>query len=637
MDIDYAIRKDEPPTATETSTQNEIALYERWERSNRLSMMFIRTRISASIRGSIPECNNVRQLLKAIDEQFLEENGIVAQYTMSGSPNQNGVAERRNRTLLDMVRSMLSSSKLPKSLWVEALKTAVYILNRVPTKAVSKTPFELFKGWKPSLRHIRVWGCPSEVCTRPDIAFAIGILGRYQSNPEVVGYSDSDFAGCIDSRKSTSAYIFLFAGRAISWRSAKQSLIATSTMEAECPRTPFAICSKQVHKRHTSKKVVISVITAGVIVAILVVGSFVSCYRRKSSEKSAITSSNDNQLRLSLFDIANSTNNFSDENLIGVGSFGYVYERVLANDRKIVAIKVLKVEQQGALKSFIDKCNALKSMRHHNILKIITICSSVDSEGNDFKCLAFEFMANGSLNKWLHPNPDEQPAGIKKLSFMQRLNIAIDVASAFDYLHNHCEIPIMHCDLKLSNVLFDEDMTAHVGDFGLARFVYESSDNTLQSQIMLGGLRGSIGYIPPEQMDGQVSRLGDIYSYGILLMEMFTGKKPTDDMFKDDLNIYKLVLMAFPNHVMDIVDSSLLFEEENGDGETDDAVMRNLESEKNNERKMEEMLVSVMRIGLMCSTTSSGERMTMKDVVNNLKSIRDSFIKSEETKRQSRR
>ncbi|RVW61183.1 Retrovirus-related Pol polyprotein from transposon TNT 1-94 [Vitis vinifera] len=95
--------------------------------------------------------------------KFLQEHGIVAQYTMSGSPDQNGVAERRNRTLLDMVRSMLSSSKLPKFLWTEALKTTVYILNRVPTKVVPKTPFELLKCWKPSLRHMRVWGCSSEV------------------------------------------------------------------------------------------------------------------------------------------------------------------------------------------------------------------------------------------------------------------------------------------------------------------------------------------------------------------------------------------------------------------------------------------------------------------------------------------
>ena len=91
--------------------------------------------------------------------KFLQEHGIVAQYTMPGSPNQNGVVERRNWTLLDMVRGMLSNSNLPKSLWAEALKTVVYILNRVPTKAVPKTPFELFKGWKLSLKHMGVWGC----------------------------------------------------------------------------------------------------------------------------------------------------------------------------------------------------------------------------------------------------------------------------------------------------------------------------------------------------------------------------------------------------------------------------------------------------------------------------------------------
>ena len=82
---------------------------------------------------------------------------------MPGSPDQNGVAERRNKTLLDMVRSMLSSSKLPKLLWTKDLKTTAYILNRVLTKTVSKKPFELFKGWKPSLRHMRAWGCLFEV------------------------------------------------------------------------------------------------------------------------------------------------------------------------------------------------------------------------------------------------------------------------------------------------------------------------------------------------------------------------------------------------------------------------------------------------------------------------------------------
>ena len=81
---------------------------------------------------------------------------LIDQYTMLGSSDQNGVADRRNKTLLDMVHSMLSSSKLPKLLWTEALKTTAYVLNQVPTKAITNTPFEQFKGWKPSLQHMRV-------------------------------------------------------------------------------------------------------------------------------------------------------------------------------------------------------------------------------------------------------------------------------------------------------------------------------------------------------------------------------------------------------------------------------------------------------------------------------------------------
>ena len=93
---------------------------------------------------------------------FCKDHGIINQYTMPGTPQQNGVAERRNRTLMDMVRSMLANSNLPEFLWTEALKTAVHILNRVPSKSVPKTPYEIWTGRKPSLRYLRVWGCPAE-------------------------------------------------------------------------------------------------------------------------------------------------------------------------------------------------------------------------------------------------------------------------------------------------------------------------------------------------------------------------------------------------------------------------------------------------------------------------------------------
>ena len=94
--------------------------------------------------------------------KYLQENGIRTQYSMPGEPQQNGVAERHNHTLLDMVRSMLSYSSLPVELWMEALKTAAHILNRVPSKSVPKTLFELWNGRKPSLNYLKVWGCPAE-------------------------------------------------------------------------------------------------------------------------------------------------------------------------------------------------------------------------------------------------------------------------------------------------------------------------------------------------------------------------------------------------------------------------------------------------------------------------------------------
>ena len=109
-----------------------------------------------------PHRDGVLQL-KGPFAKHLEDSGIVAQFTMPWSPEQNGVAERRNRTLMEMVRSMISRTNLPCFLWGEALKTALYILNRVPTKAVSLTPFELWTGRKPSLNHLKVWGCLVEV------------------------------------------------------------------------------------------------------------------------------------------------------------------------------------------------------------------------------------------------------------------------------------------------------------------------------------------------------------------------------------------------------------------------------------------------------------------------------------------
>ncbi|KAL7164795.1 hypothetical protein ACSBR2_040654 [Camellia fascicularis] len=172
--------------------------------------------------------------------------------------------------------------------------------------------------------------------------------------------------------------------------------------------------------------------------------------------------------QLSYGELFQATNGFSPSNLIGEGGYGSVYKEILNSDEQIIAVKVLKLHERGANKSFVTECEALKNIRHRNLVKIITACSSIDFKGNDFKALVFEFMENGSLENWLHPSLLEQHEP-KNLNFVQRLNIAIDVECALDYLHHHCEMAFIHCDLKPSNVLLDGDLCAHVSDFGLAK------------------------------------------------------------------------------------------------------------------------------------------------------------------------
>ena len=172
-----------------------------------------------------------------------------------------------------------------------------------------------------------------------------------------------------------------------------------------------------------------------------------------------------------------------------------MYKRIIDHMERIVAIKILKLQQRRASKSFIDECRAFRSIQHWNIVKILTVCSSIDFSGNDFKALILDHMPNGSLESSLHPNSNDYHQ-LRFLSLTKRLNVAIDIARALDYLHNHYQAPIVHCDLKPANVLLDDDMVAHVGDFGLARILLEDFSYS-QSQTNSLAIKGTIRYAAP--------------------------------------------------------------------------------------------------------------------------------------------
>uniref|UniRef100_A0A0E0MPP9 Receptor kinase-like protein Xa21 n=1 Tax=Oryza punctata TaxID=4537 RepID=A0A0E0MPP9_ORYPU len=370
---------------------------------------------------------------------------------------------------------------------------------------------------------------------------------------------------------------------------------------------------------HRSRTVLIVSVSVGSFVAlVLITGTLFVCVLKpmkqvvQSNETSPRPLLMEQHWKLSYAELHRATDGFSAANLIGAGSFGSVYIGVVGSEEEEVAIKVLNLLQHGAERSFLAECEALRSVRHRNLVKIITACSTVDHNGNDFKALVYEFMPNRDLDKWLHPiiDDDYDESSSRVLTMSERLRIALDVAEALDYLHRHGQVPIVHCDLKPSNVILDNDMVAHVGDFGLSRFVLGTNNNSIQYSSISAGIKGTVGYIPPEYgMGGEISLEGDVYSYGILLLEMFTAKRPTDDLFQGGRSIRSYVATAYPDSAMEIVDQAML----------------QLKEKDMSEKKMEVCIVSVLRVALKCTEDSPRARMLTGDIIRELISVKNTY------------
>ncbi|WJZ94439.1 hypothetical protein VitviT2T_013299 [Vitis vinifera] len=268
---------------------------------------------------------------------------------------------------------------------------------------------------------------------------------------------------------------------------------------------------------NNKKSVVIPVIASIAVVLVLLIAFLILWGLKRRRQQRQVLESKANyeedgrleskNLQFTYSELVNITNNF--QKVLGKGGFGSVYGGYL-NDGTQVAVKMLSEQSAQGFKEFRSEAQLLTKVHHRNLAPLIGYCN----EGR-YKGIVYEYMANGNLREHLSGAGKDTPV----LSWEQRLQIAVDAAQAFEYLHEGCKPPIIHRDVKTSNILLDGKLQAKVADFGLSRFMPSESRTIVSTQVA-----GTPGYLDPEYyISNNLNEKSDVYAFGIVLLELVTG------------------------------------------------------------------------------------------------------------------